>query len=126
MNDLNWTLLRTRVRPPPPPPFLLDKTISVGYNIIERKKMKPLKIEPKEVDIIVASLGNSLDIWGKRIDSGDLPEDFDDGIAESLFLDMLATYDKFLEFQDQMSAPPKDEIENLPENVLPFRTSDDH
>ncbi len=85
--------------------------------------MKPLKIEPKEVDIIVASLGNSLDIWGKRIDNGDLPEDFDDGIAESLFLDMLATYDKFLEFQDQMSTPPEDEIEELPENVLQFPPS---
>ena len=82
--------------------------------------MKPLKIEPKEVDIIVASLGNSLDIWGKRIDNGDLPEDFDNGIAESLFLDMLATYDKFLEFQDQMSEYPEDEVENLPENVLQF------
>lgn len=82
--------------------------------------MKPLKIEPKEIDIIVASLGNSLDIWGKRIDNGDLPEDFDDGIAESLFLDMLATYDKFLEFQDQMFEDPEGEVENLPENVLKF------
>tara|TARA_R110002110_G_scaffold44201_4_gene136454 strand:+ start:347 stop:604 length:258 start_codon:yes stop_codon:yes gene_type:complete len=85
--------------------------------------MKPLKIEPKEVDIIVASLGNSLDIWGKRIDNEDLPEDFDNGIAESLFLDMLATYDKFLEFQDQMSKGTEDKIEDLPENVLQFPPS---
>jgi hypothetical protein len=82
--------------------------------------MRPLKIEPQEVDIIVASLGNSLDIWGKRIDNGDLPEDFDDGIAENLFLDMLATYDKFLEFQNQMSEDLKKEEEDLPENVLRF------
>jgi len=82
--------------------------------------MKPLKIEPKEVDIIVASLGNSLDIWGKRIDAGDLPEDFDNGVAEGLFLDMLATYDKFLEFQDQMSEDLEDKNEELPENVLQF------
>ena len=82
--------------------------------------MRPLKIEPKEVDIIVASLGNSLDIWGKRIDSGDYPEDFDDGIAESLFLDMLATYDKFLVFQYQMSEDLEKEEEELPENVLSF------
>jgi hypothetical protein len=82
--------------------------------------MRPLKIEPKEIDIIVASLGNSLDIWGKRIDNGDLPEDFDDGIAEGLFLDMLATYDKFLEFQNQMSEDLEKEDEELPENVLRF------
>jgi len=86
--------------------------------------MKPLKIEPKEIDIIVASLGNSLDAWSKRIDNGDLPEDFDDGIAESLFLDMLATYDKFLEFQDQMSEDLEKEGEELPENVVPFRIPD--
>jgi len=82
--------------------------------------MKPLKIEPKEIDIIVASLGNSLDIWSKRIDNGDLPEDFDDGIAENLFLDMLATYDKFLEFQNQMSKDLEEEKKELPENVLEF------
>ena len=82
--------------------------------------MKPLKIEPKEVDIIVASLGNSLDIWGKRIDSGNLPEEFDDGIAESLFLDMLATYDKFLVLQLEMSEELDREPEELPENVLEF------
>ena len=81
--------------------------------------MRPLKIEPKEVDIIVASLGNSLDIWGKRIDADDLPEDFDGGIAENLFLDMLATYDKFLEFQNQMSKDLEEDKE-LPENVLRF------
>lgn len=82
--------------------------------------MRPLKIEPKEVDIIVASLGNSLDIWGKRIDSGNLPEEFDDGIAESLFLDMLATYDKFLVLQLEMSEELDREPEELPENVLEF------
>lgn len=82
--------------------------------------MKPLKIEPKEVDIIVASLGNSLDIWGKRIDSGNLPEEFDDGIAENLFLDMLATYDKFLVLQLEMSEELDREPEELPENVLEF------
>jgi len=87
--------------------------------------MRPLKIEPKEVDIIVASLGNSLDIWGKRIDNGDLPEDFDDGIAESLFLDMLATYDKFLEFQNQMSEDLENEAGEGPENVIPFRIPDE-
>ena len=87
--------------------------------------MRPLKIEPKEVDIIVASLGNSLDIWGKRIDNRDLPEDFDDGIAESLFLDMLATYDKFLEFQFQMSEDLENEAEEAPENVIPFRIPDE-
>jgi len=82
--------------------------------------MKPLKIEPKEIDIIVASLGNSLDVWSKRIDSEDLPEGFDDGMVESLFLDMLATYDKFLEFQNQMSEDLEKEDEELPENVLRF------
>ena len=65
--------------------------------------MNSFKIEPKEVDIIVASLGNSLHIWGGRIDNGDLPDDFKNGVAEDLFLDMLATYDKFLELQIQMS-----------------------
>ena len=87
--------------------------------------MKPLKIEPKEVDIIVASLGNSLHIWGNRIDNGDIPDDFDDGIAESLFLDMLATYDKFLEFQNQMSEDLENELEETPENVIPFRIPDE-
>jgi hypothetical protein len=82
--------------------------------------MRPLKIEPKEIDIIVASLGNSLDIWSKRIDNGDLPEDFDDGIAENLFLDMLATYDKFLAFQYQMTEGLEEEKKELPENVLRF------
>jgi hypothetical protein len=86
--------------------------------------MKPLKIEPKEVDIIVASLGNSLHIWGGRIDNGDLPDDFKDGVAEDLFLDMLATYDKFLELQIQMSEDAERD-EELPENVVPFRIPDE-
>lgn len=86
--------------------------------------MKPLKIEPKEVDIIVASLGNSLHIWGGRIDNGDLPDDFQDGVAEDLFLDMLATYDKFLELQIQMSEDAERD-EELPENVVPFRIPDE-
>ena len=86
--------------------------------------MKPLKIEPKEVDIIVASLGNSLQIWGDRIDNGDIPDDFKDGIAEDLFLDMLATYDKFLQLQIQMSEDAEKK-EELPENVVPFRIPDE-
>ncbi len=87
--------------------------------------MKPLKIEPNEIDIIVASLGNSLDIWGKRIDQEDLPSDFDDGIAETLFLEILATYDKFLNFQEQMSKDIEKEEEELPENVLRFRPNNE-
>ncbi len=87
--------------------------------------MKPLKIEPKEVDIIVASLGNSLHIWGDRIDRGDIPEDFKDGVAEDLFLEILATYDKFLEFQIQMSDDLEKQEEQLPENVVPFRIPDE-
>jgi|TARA_R110002051_G_scaffold18336_2_gene53047 hypothetical protein len=82
--------------------------------------MKPLKIEPNEIDIIVASLGNTLDQWSKRIEDNDLPDDFDQGIAENLFLDMLATYDKFLNFQYQMTEDAEEEKEELPENVLRF------
>ncbi len=87
--------------------------------------MNSFKIEPKEVDIIVASLGHSLDIWGKRIDREEIPEDFKNGIAESLFLDILATYDKFLEFQTQMSIDVERQNEDLPENVIPFRAISD-
>jgi hypothetical protein len=82
--------------------------------------MKPLKIEPKEVDIIVASLGNTIDIWAKRIKNGNLPEDFDDGVAEKLFLDMISTYDKFLKFQYQMTEDIEEEDKELPENVFRF------
>tara|TARA_R110000822_G_scaffold82743_1_gene195509 strand:+ start:1229 stop:1492 length:264 start_codon:yes stop_codon:yes gene_type:complete len=82
--------------------------------------MKPLKIEPKEIDIIVAALGNSLDTWGRRIDKDVLPDDFDQDMAENLFLDILATYDKLLTFQEQMSKDAEEENEELPENVLRF------
>lgn len=82
--------------------------------------MRPLKIEPKEIDIIVASLGNSLDTWSKRIEDEELPEDFDQDIAENLFLDILATYDKFLTFQHQMTEDLEEKKEELPENVLEF------
>lgn len=82
--------------------------------------MKPLKIEPKEIDIIVVSLGNTLDRWSKRIEEEDLPADFDQDIAEGLFFDMIATYDKFLSFQRQMTEDLEKENEELPENVLRF------
>jgi hypothetical protein len=82
--------------------------------------MKPLKIEPKEIDIIVASLGNSLDTWSKRIEAEELPDDFDQDIAENLFFDILATYDKFLTFQNQMTEDLEEKKEELPENVLEF------
>ena len=82
--------------------------------------MKPLIIEPKEIDIIVASLGNSLDTWSKRIEDEELPEDFDQDIAENLFLDILATYDKLLTFQHQMTEDLEEKKEELPENVLEF------
>jgi len=82
--------------------------------------MKPLKIEPKEVDIIVASLEQSLVYWSENLENGSLPREFSQEIAEGLFKDILATYHKFYDFQAQMGEASDLQQEPLPENVLKF------
>jgi hypothetical protein len=82
--------------------------------------MRPLKIEPKEIDIIVASLEQSLIYWSEKIIDGNLPKEFSQEVADSLFQDILLTYHKFCDLQIQADEEPALQQEPLPENVLKF------
>jgi len=87
--------------------------------------MKPLIITPKEIDIIVASLGHSLIIWEERVDREDLPSEFDSDVTNNLIKDILMTYDKFLHMQLEMKLDleERESLEKdvlIPDNILKF------
>ena len=71
-----------------------------------------------ELDIIVASLESSLHFWDEKIDSGQIPNGFSLEAAESLFDDLMCTYDKFVEMQNKINDDVEEE--DLPKNVIKF------
>tara|TARA_R100000005_G_C4814410_1_gene99084 strand:+ start:101 stop:364 length:264 start_codon:yes stop_codon:yes gene_type:complete len=82
--------------------------------------MKPLKLEPREIDLVVASLEQALLFWDENIENNNLPTGFDIKIAESLYDDLVATYVKFANLQEEMERELEIEEEPLPNNVLKF------
>ena len=84
--------------------------------------MKPITIEPKEIDIIVACLEQSLIFWDDKITNDDLPEGFDEDTVSSLFDDLFAVFIKFSNAQEDLNDEDADSIEEepLPDNVLRF------
>tara|TARA_R100001509_G_C4822623_1_gene200374 strand:+ start:149 stop:406 length:258 start_codon:yes stop_codon:yes gene_type:complete len=82
--------------------------------------MKPITIEPKEIDIIVACLEQSLVFWNDKLESENLPEGFDMETVNSLFDDLFAVFIKFSDAQEDMNDDIESEEESLPDNVLRF------
>ncbi len=82
--------------------------------------MKPITIEPKEIDIIVACLEQSLIFWNDKIESENLPEGFDLETVNSLFDDLFAVFIKFSDAQEDMNDDIESEESPLPDNVLRF------
>ena len=84
--------------------------------------MKPIAIEPKEVDIIVACLEQSLIFWNDKLENDDLPEGFDENTVNNLFDDLFAVFIKFSNAQEDLNEQDNDIIEEepLPDNVLRF------
>ncbi len=80
--------------------------------------MKPITIEPKEIDIIVACLEQSLIFWNDKIESENLPEGFDLETVNSLFDDLFAVFIKFSDAQEDMNDDIESEESPLPDNVL--------
>jgi len=82
--------------------------------------MTPLNLKPKEIDLVVASLKQALLFWDDKIETGELPKDFNMKAAEDLYEDLSLTYIKFLSFQDAMETELEPKEEPLPSNVLRF------
>ena len=84
--------------------------------------MKPIAIEPKEIDIIVACLEQSLIFWNDKLENDDLPEGFDENTVNNLFDDLFAVFIKFSNAQEDLNEQDNDIIEEepLPDNVLRF------
>ncbi len=82
--------------------------------------MKPISLKPKEIDIIVSALEQALLFWNCRLEEGELPPDFDQNLAESLYDDILLTLVKFSDFQELMDLELEEEQITLPSNVLKF------
>ena len=82
--------------------------------------MKPLKLEPREIDLVVASLEQALIFWGENLEDEKLPGDIDVKTAEKLYDDLIRTYIKFSNLQDDMEAELEMDEESLPSNVLKF------
>ena len=82
--------------------------------------MKPLDLKPKEIDIVVASLEQALLFWGENIENKNLPKEFDMKVAESLYDDIIVTYIKFSNLQDDMEKELEIEENALPSNILKF------
>ena len=82
--------------------------------------MKPITIEPKEIDIIVACLEQSLIFWNDKLESENLPEGFDLETVNSLFGDLFAVFIKFSDAQEDMNDDIESEESPLPDNVLRF------
>ena len=82
--------------------------------------MKPLNIKPKEIDIVVASLEQALLFWDDNITNGTLPKGFDLKTVESLYDDIVVTYIKFSNLQQDMEKDLAIEEGSLPDNVLKF------
>ena len=85
--------------------------------------MKPLEIKPKEVDIVVSSLEQSLLYWSEFINNRSFTKEFSQELVEGLFEDILSTYDKFCLLQIQMDEDLELQQNPLPENVLKFPRS---
>ena len=45
--------------------------------------MRPLKLEPREIDLVVASLEQALLFWDENIEKNNFPQGFDDKDAIS-------------------------------------------
>ena len=82
--------------------------------------MKPLNLKPKEIDIIVSSLEQALLFWDENISNENLPKDFDIDLAEKLYDDIVITYIKFSNLQEDMEKELELEEDPLPDNVLKF------
>ena len=82
--------------------------------------MKPLKLEPREIDLVVASLEQALVFWGENLEEEKLPAAFDIETAEKLYDDLIKTYIKFSNLQEDMEAELEMDEESLPSNVLKF------
>ena len=82
--------------------------------------MKPITIEPKEIDIIVACLEQSLIFWNDKLENDDFPEGFNTEIVNSLFDDLFAVFVKFSDAQEDMNDDLESEETSLPDNVLRF------
>jgi len=85
--------------------------------------MKPITIEPKEIDIVVACLEQSLVFWNDRIENDDLPEGFNLEMVNSLFDDLFAVFIKFSDVQESLNEEVEEdtpEEDELPDNVLRF------
>ncbi len=82
--------------------------------------MKPLKLDAREIDLVVASLEQALIFWGENIEEEKLPEGFDMKVAESLYDDLIKTYIKFSNLQEDIEEELEMEEVPLPNNVLKF------
>jgi hypothetical protein len=82
--------------------------------------MKPLKLDAREIDLVVAALEQALIFWGENIEEERLPEGFDIKVAESLYDDLIKTYIKFSNLQEDIETDLGVEEEALPSNVLRF------
>jgi predicted HTH transcriptional regulator len=82
--------------------------------------MKPLNLKPKEIDIIVSSLEQAIIFWDENISKNRLPKDFDINLAEKLYDDIVITYIKFSNLQEDMEKELEMEEVQLPNNVLRF------
>lgn len=80
--------------------------------------MTPLNLKPKEIDLVVASLEQALLFWDESIANDNLPEGFDQKTVEGLYDDLVVTYIKFSNLQEDMEKEL--EIDELPDNVLKF------
>tara|TARA_R100001015_G_C4621852_1_gene179150 strand:- start:1562 stop:1822 length:261 start_codon:yes stop_codon:yes gene_type:complete len=82
--------------------------------------MKPLKLDPKEIDIIVSCLEQALIFWEINIEDERLPEGFDTETAEKLYEEIICTYIKISNLQKDMEKDISLEDSPLPDNVLKF------
>jgi hypothetical protein len=87
--------------------------------------MKPLSLKPKEIDLVVSALEQSIIFWNYRIQNDDFPDGFDEGIAEDLYDDLFLTFAKFSDLQEEMSKDLETKEKELPSNVLKFPDSFD-
>ncbi len=82
--------------------------------------MKPLSLKPKEIDLVVSALEQSIIFWNYRIQNDDFPEGFDEAIAADLYDDLFLTFAKFSDLQEEMNKDLEKEETELPKNVLKF------
>ena len=82
--------------------------------------MRPLKLEPREIDLVVASLEQALLFWDENIEKNNFPQGFDAEVVEKLYDDQIKTYIKFANLQEDMEAELELEEAPLPDNVLKF------